>query len=1277
MERPLGSGGMASVFLVRAAGGEARALKVLAQGFSESARERLLREGRVQSSLDHPNILAVLEVVEDGGQLGLVMEYIQGPTLAELLAAGRPELEQADALAQGVLAGVSAAHRAGAVHRDLKPANVLLQPAPDGDGFVPRVADFGLVKVLAEDTESLEVLTRTGCAMGTASYMAPEQIKDAARVDQRADIFSLGAILYELATGSMAFSGPDIFSVWQSILKGRYPPPGSLRPELPPRMVRAIEGALVPKAGERIPDCEALLRVWRGEEVPEPARTVAPHAAPISTDTFDLDAPQPAHRAETGRAQVSDTFGFAPAPPVPAFVASGPPALPAAARLLADAVAAAEWTAWDLEVGATGHAPGARYVELEAEVERTGRGKLPAWLAGFGGGQWRREPSLSRALTRSDAPFTLVVGPAGAGKSMALRAAGRALLEEGREQALAVYLPLQRLEAVGSEMSAEPVRRLVAATMLKAGLPPPWEHGWPADARWVFLFDGFDEIPELLSSTWRDARVQACMEALHRFTLTVPGARGVVATRPLRGQGRLRWPEVRVLPLSEERARAFIQQRLHSERMVDAAAGWLAGGSRSQRAAGQNPLLLTLLLGFVGRHSRPPGSLFELFEDTVSQRLGAAEERLSTGGSGAASGVDRDMVGRVAAAAGYCMASDEALGLEVTLSALTGAIRREAPLLASRVPAALAALAEAGLGRLREREGAGGETAFGFSHRRLQEYFAACALISGDFPQPPALLSDYRWRETAVMLLQTRPIADLSPLLAQSTARLEASARALGAAGRGADDSPLSTADPLWGEAVEPSLHTLGILQDGLGARLEDAPPELRAAAGALSRRVLSGGGPIERHQLLEVMGVAPEPVQREALQGVLRVRSLWSLERALQQASYLPELGPELERAFREFLLLLYLEGRLRRQRASLRTWLSRLPHPQGLLESLDLLSWVRAIDAASGLLVAGALTALAPPDDRGLVLSLCLLTVWSLWVGERPFVRKAAENELRIRPHLRPTTTMAPLGLRWGFLGFCTVTLTADRLDLGLLGATALSPLLHWSPFAMTAALTGKLTARRWWPLLPLLTPLVHGLELLKLLGLPLLFGVMGVAFIFVLVEGAGGGLGKWLFYAPVFGLLGLIALHLAPLQLDRLLDYAALRRLGRLPRGSLDGAGLLQELGNLRTAWGRQELLTLTHREGLLPHSAEHRQLLAELAGGVEALLEGHWRARTAGHWLVRLLNPQRTVPLSTWRGLLGRAPLPAPTPAGLLAARGGEREWSREALDALYRLHESLT
>jgi serine/threonine protein kinase len=276
VESLLGSGGTAVVYKVKHRQlNTTHALKVLSIT-SSSIRERMIREGQVQATLRHLNVVAVTDVLDIDGAPGLLLEYIEGPSLEDALRRYRLSLDDAETLFLGILSGVRHAHQHGLVHRDLKPANVLLARTPEG--FVPKVTDFGLAKVLQGEGEATGQ-TRNGIAMGTPHYMAPEQIRDARNVDQRADVFSLGCLLYELCTGERTFPGDNALAIYNAVCAGEFVPPRDIAPDLPDRFDVAIRGALLLDPSKRIPDCDTLLAVLKGEQawnVPNPGKTPSP-----------------------------------------------------------------------------------------------------------------------------------------------------------------------------------------------------------------------------------------------------------------------------------------------------------------------------------------------------------------------------------------------------------------------------------------------------------------------------------------------------------------------------------------------------------------------------------------------------------------------------------------------------------------------------------------------------------------------------------------------------------------------------------------------------------------------------------------------------------------------------------------------------------------------------------------------------------------------------------------------------------------------------------------
>ena len=221
IEELLGAGGMGEVY--RAHDDKLNrtvALKLLPQDSvsDPDRRRRFLQEAQTASALDHPNIVTIHDIVEADGQHFIVMQYVKGRTLRELIREGL-EISMALDYAVQIAEGLSAAHAAGIVHRDLKPDNVIID-----DTGRPKILDFGLAKL----TEPLDVyeaetrdqvrLTKEGHIVGTAAYMSPEQAQGK-KVDARSDIFSFGSVLYEMVTGKHAFEGDNVASVMAAIIK--------------------------------------------------------------------------------------------------------------------------------------------------------------------------------------------------------------------------------------------------------------------------------------------------------------------------------------------------------------------------------------------------------------------------------------------------------------------------------------------------------------------------------------------------------------------------------------------------------------------------------------------------------------------------------------------------------------------------------------------------------------------------------------------------------------------------------------------------------------------------------------------------------------------------------------------------------------------------------------------------------------------------------------------------------------------------------------------------
>ncbi|MEL6345680.1 MAG: protein kinase [Myxococcota bacterium] len=288
LERRLGAGGMAEVWsATHTVLGVRAAIKVLFRS-TASTQQRLLREGRAQAALDHPNILPVRDIIEIGGSIGLILPLIEGPALDRLLVHYHPTPLETAALLRAIIRGVGHAHEQGLIHRDLKPGNVLLEAR--WGRLVPRVSDFGLVKDRSEMGQ-----TRDGAIMGTLNYAAPEQILDASVVDHRADLFSLGVMLVEVLTGERPYqarslgelleayaAGPDLSQVpsdWRPVCAQLLTRTPQARLSSCQVLLRAIDD-IVPARDHEVlsengPMAVAARQLWGGGQAPPTQQTVS------------------------------------------------------------------------------------------------------------------------------------------------------------------------------------------------------------------------------------------------------------------------------------------------------------------------------------------------------------------------------------------------------------------------------------------------------------------------------------------------------------------------------------------------------------------------------------------------------------------------------------------------------------------------------------------------------------------------------------------------------------------------------------------------------------------------------------------------------------------------------------------------------------------------------------------------------------------------------------------------------------------------------------------
>ncbi|HYM10119.1 MAG TPA: protein kinase [Bryobacterales bacterium] len=276
----LGKGGMGEVYRARDSKLKREvAIKVLPEGFSRQAEQRFQREAEVLASLNHPHIAAIYDLADSGNGRFLILELVEGDTLADRVARGPIPVNESLEIARQVAEALEAAHEKGILHRDLKPANVKITP----DGNV-KVLDFGLAKVLTDDDDGVDLSqertvtiggSREVLILGTPAYMSPEQARGSRALDKRTDIWAFGCVLYEMLTGRNAFTGRTVTDTIAAVLDRE--PDWSVLPETAPAAIRRLVRRCLEKdAKDRTHDI-ADARIEIGEVSREP---VAPEVEP-------------------------------------------------------------------------------------------------------------------------------------------------------------------------------------------------------------------------------------------------------------------------------------------------------------------------------------------------------------------------------------------------------------------------------------------------------------------------------------------------------------------------------------------------------------------------------------------------------------------------------------------------------------------------------------------------------------------------------------------------------------------------------------------------------------------------------------------------------------------------------------------------------------------------------------------------------------------------------------------------------------------------------------
>jgi serine/threonine-protein kinase len=322
VDRLMAEGGMAAVWAgVNVRTGKRVALKVILRSFAANgeAAELFRREALAASKVNHPNVVSIFDVIDHEGMTCIVMELLEGETLASFLARKGPlAVDEAVALLLPAMRGVAAANAIGVVHRDLKPGNIFLCSDTDGRVLAIKVLDFGISTMVNRAGER-STATDAMPMMGTPAYMAPEAIEYPSAVDSRADVYGLGILFFETLTGQVPFPGEPGTELLARIVHEPPPRVTEYRPDLPLEIAQIVDCALAKDAKDRFPDVDHFIHAIEDRLLPplSVARSLSPiagvsllllgesHSGPVVAKMHAVD-----NTAASGGARANETMAL-------------------------------------------------------------------------------------------------------------------------------------------------------------------------------------------------------------------------------------------------------------------------------------------------------------------------------------------------------------------------------------------------------------------------------------------------------------------------------------------------------------------------------------------------------------------------------------------------------------------------------------------------------------------------------------------------------------------------------------------------------------------------------------------------------------------------------------------------------------------------------------------------------------------------------------------------------------------------------------------------------
>lgn len=790
-----------------------------------------------------------------------------------------------------------------------------------------------------------------------------------------------------------------------------------------------------------------------------------------------------------------------------------------------------------------------RFAELEAEVEAEGGRKIFGWIKiNIGvGTRLRREKSLSSAIENSTVPLVLLEGDPGSGKSVALRHVAQQMARKAEKSrslksVIPLYINLKNLKRDEGETID---RKFIGDFVLKSinrindrdideFLKDEFQSGLE-EGSWFFLFDSFDEIPEILSSTESDAIIRMYAEAIRDFLHGMNRCKGIVASREYKGPRYLGWPKFRIVSLSAKRRAELIKRTNLPSTVQQRIFSGISFAPIEFRSMTSNPMFLSLLCEYMLKpNTEFPKYTHIVFEEYVSKRLERDEDRLKTRFAKSPSEL------RIAAEKlAFCMTADVGLGLSPTLEALRNSTEMLDLSLGLDFDTYVEALEYLKLARI-DKQLEESVKLFTFAHRRFQEYFATVIVLKESWRvSSKELLSNGKWRETAVTLIQTQSVEQLSKIIETAeimfTSALEEMETQFGdyevkpskekkkksyfeemgvgiltrkiferrqatyswvedliiefnekeSIKKRKQESLESFGQPIdWPKGI---YHLLSILQDGITGKSKLLSPSFRALIDKYLLFVCETGGLDDKKMAIEISSISTQNTFIKILRTGFVTSGNWTKNAVYKQLARLKEMPTEFSRFIRNLLIGRMFDGNLFVGRQEVYAQLARLDKSKNFIYTARLLAWMPLIDhllvAFSILLIFNSsLFTFSSAYSVSLIIILYIVLRWHakpLWRLGMNLSSSNFFNNWIVTPVGSAGMFMLFGIFAWLFLvviereDFVISFASLSLLQLSIAFYMLILALNIWSTIALVEAFTGKRTHPIWW-ILFLLYPL-----------------------------------------------------------------------------------------------------------------------------------------------------------------------------------------------------------